>query len=141
MVSAEPEVTYVGDTSWSPVVGCTIGSIVSSFLSLGIIAAYLPKSPPAVWPLGLLGASAALLLTAIALLAARPGFAWRLFFQVARWVVVLTAVFAAMAVYVFVSDGTPRSTLAILATVLGLAALNVPLLIGFSVARHERPGN
>ena len=129
---------YLGDTSRSPVVGCMLASIVCAFLSVGIIAAYLPRPVPLSWSVGFLLASAALLAVALVFLLRRRNFAWRLFFAVARWVLVLTLVFAGMAVYVFVSDGTPATTMAIMAVVLLLTAVDIPVLIGFSVARHER---
>jgi len=134
----EADEPYLGDTSRSPVVGCMLASIVCAFLSVGIIAAYLPRPAPLSWSVGFLVASAALLAGALVFLLRRRHFAWRLFFAVARWVLVLTLVFTAMAVYVFVSDGTPATTLAIMAVVLLLAAVDIPVLIGFSVARHER---
>jgi hypothetical protein len=75
---------------------------------------------------------------AIVLLSRRRNFAWALFFTVARWVLMLTGIFIAMALFVFIVDGTSGAPLAIMASVLVLAAVDVPLLLGFSVARHER---
>jgi hypothetical protein len=135
---SEADSPYVGDTSRSPVVGCTLASIVCAFLSVGIIAAYLPRPVPLTWPVGFLIASVVLLAAALGFLLRRRSFAWWLFFRVARWVLVLTLVFTAMAVYVFVLDGTPVKTMAIMAAVLLLTAIDIPVLIGFSVARHER---
>jgi len=135
----EADEPYLGDTSRSPVVGCMLASIVCAFLSVGIIAAYLPRPAPLPWSIGFLVASAALLAAALVFLLRRRGFAWRLFFAVARWILALTLVFTAMAVYVFVSDGTPLKTMAIMAIVLLLTAIDIPVLVGFSVARHERP--
>ncbi|MCL4508628.1 MAG: hypothetical protein M1296_03770 [Chloroflexi bacterium] len=129
---------YSGDTTRSPIVACTIGSIVCSFLAIGIIAAYLPQAVPLVWPLAFLAASGVLLATAIVCLLRLRQFAWPLFFAVARWILVLTAVFVVLSVYVFTVDGTNGVTLTVLAIVLVLTALNVPILVGFSVARHER---
>ena len=127
-----------GDTTRSPIVGCTIGSIVCAFLAVGIIAAYLPQAVPLMWPMVFLGVSGALLVAALILLARLRHFAWSLFFAVARWIIVLTAVFVAMTVFVFVVDGTDGLTLTVMAIVLILTAINVPILVGFSVARHER---
>jgi hypothetical protein len=129
---------YAGDTTRSLVVSCTISSLVCAFLGVGVIAAYLPGAPPLAWPIGFLVASGVLLLAALAFLARHRPFAWPLFFAVARWVALVTLIFSAMAVYIFVSDGTSGLTLAIMTIVLVLAAIDVPILIGFSVARHER---
>lgn len=135
MNASEP---YVGDTSRSPIVTCAIGSIVCAFLAVGIEASYLPKSAPLAWPIAFLGVSGVLSLATAGLLMRLRQFAWQLFFAVARWVLVLTSIFAAMAMYVFIADGTGGTQLTILVIVLLLAALNIPMLLGFSVARHER---
>lgn len=129
---------YAGDTTRSPIVTSTIASIVCAFLAIGILASYLPQSPPLGWSVAFLVASVLLLAAAIVLLSRRRNFAWPLFFTVARWVLVLTGIFIAMALFVFIVDGTSGAPLAIMASVLVLAAVDVPLLLGFSVARHER---
>ncbi len=129
---------YVGDTQRSPVAICTIASLVCAFLGIGVMAAYLPDEPPLSWPAAFLTASVLLLAAAALFLQRRPRFAWRLFWSVARWVFVGTLIFSATAVFVFVYDGTRGPTLAIMAAVLVLTAIDIPLLIAFSVARHER---
>jgi hypothetical protein len=129
---------YLGDTSRSPIVAATIGSIVSAFLAVGFIASYLPRPAPMAWPVGFLIASGLLWVAGLALLLRLQRFAWSLFFAVARWISVLTVLFAGMAVYVFIADGTSGGTLAVMVTVLVLAAINIPIVVGFSVARHER---
>ncbi|MCL5946568.1 MAG: hypothetical protein M1298_00890 [Chloroflexi bacterium] len=129
---------YRGDTTRSPIVGCTIGSIVCAFLAIGIIAAYLPQAVPLVWPVAFLVASGVLLVAAIILLSRLRHFAWAMFFAVARWMAVLTMIFVAMTVLVFIVDATGGLTLAVMAIVLVLTAIDVPILVGFSVARHER---
>lgn len=135
---AEP---YVGDTTRSPVVACGLGSTACAFIAIGILAAAMPRQPSLTWPVAFLAASVVLLGAAVVGLAGRRRFAWRLFFVVARWTVLLTGVFAAMAAYVFLYDGVRGATLTIMAVVLALAAVDVPLVLGFSVARHERvPG-
>lgn len=128
---------YLGDRSRSPIVTASVGSIVFAFLSVGFIASYLPVKAPMVWPVSFLIVSAALWIVALVMLARLHTFAWPLFLTVIRWVSILPLVFAALAIFVFVSDGTGGLTLAIMIAVLVLAAANIPLVIGFSVARHE----
>lgn len=129
---------YVGDTTRSLIVTASIGAIVFSFLSIGFQAAYLPKAAPLTLPVTFLVISCLLSATAVFLLSRRTEFAWTLFLAVSRWVLVLTGIFAVMAIYIFVADGTRGKPLAILVAVLVLAAINIPMLLGFSVARHER---
>jgi dolichyl-phosphate-mannose--protein O-mannosyl transferase len=133
-----PTEPYAGDTTRSPIVTCTIGSIVSAFLAVGFLAAYLPQQPPLAIPIALLLLSVVLLIAAVAFMRQLRNFAWALFFSVARWVLVLTLTFAVMAEFVFLYDRTPAGPLAIMTVVLILAAVNVPILMAFSVARHER---
>ncbi len=147
MVSAGPppgEATaagppWLGDTTRSPVMACIVGAIVTSFVAVGFMAAYLPRKAPLGPPIGLLVASAVLTLAGLALLRAKRDFAWGVFRSVARWIVIVTLIFAAMAEYVFAYDKTTGAPLVVMTIVLVLAAVNVPVAVGFSVARHERP--
>ncbi len=130
---------WLGDTTLSPVMACAVGAIVTSFIAVGFLAAYLPRKAPLGVPAGLLVASGALSVAAAVLLRRRPGFAWGVFFSVARWMLAITLIFATMAEYVFVYDKTRGAPLAVMTIVLVLAAINVPTAVGFSVARHEQP--
>jgi hypothetical protein len=129
---------YVGDTTKSPIMACAVGAIVTSFLAIGVLSSYLPRRPPMAIPYGLLIASGVLALAGVLQLSRKRDFAWKVFFSVARWVLMLTGVFAVMAEFVFIKDQTRGAPLAILTIVLALAAINVPVVLGFSVARHER---
>ena len=66
-------------------------------------------------------------------------FAWRLFRLVAGWVLAVYLVIAGMLEYVFVYDHTRGTQLVILTLMLVVFAVNLPLLLGFSVARYEDP--
>jgi len=137
MVTQE-QTAYEGDTTFSLVVPGTIASIVCAFLSVGIIAAYLPRHVSLAWPVAFLIASVVFLAVAVVALARRRNVAWERFRTVAKWVLILTGIFAAMAEFMFIYDRTPGTTLAILTAVLILSAVDIPVLLGFSVARHER---
>ncbi len=82
---------YAGDTTRSPVVVCAIGSIVCAIVSVGILVFYVPRPGSLAWASGFLAASAALLLAALVSLLRRRPFAWRRFFTVARWVLLLNS--------------------------------------------------
>ena len=130
-----------GDTSRSPIAASLIASIVAAFLSVGFLASYLPQTPPLTAPLALLGVAVLLLAAAALSLTRLAAFPWRVFFAVARWVALLTLLFGGMAEYLFIADGTRGAPLAIMTAVLVMAAVDVPLLLAFSVARHQRgPG-
>ena len=82
-----------------------------------------------------------LLLVAVILLARIPGFAWGQFFLVAKWALLGYIVIAGMIEYAFVHDNTPGSTLATMSAMLALFAIDVPMLLGFSVARYADPAS
>ena len=144
-LDAAPEATtpptpepYLGDTTHSPIRFFAIGSLVCAILSAGILAAYAPRPAPLGPSAGFLIGSAVLLFACVAGLLLRRNFAWGRFFTVAKFVVLMTAVISAMLEYVFVLDGMRGMALVIMSVVLAITAIDIPILWGFSVARHER---
>jgi hypothetical protein len=133
--SQEP---YAGDTTRSAIPLFALGSIICAILSAGIMAAYVPQPAPLGVCTGFLIASLVLLLATAVSLIRRPNFAWGRFFSVAKWVVLVTLVITSMLEYVFVFDGTRGTALVIMSVVLAITAIDIPILWGFSVARHER---
>ena len=131
----------LGDTTRSPIRLFAIGSLVCAILSAGILAAYAPRPAPLGPSEGFLIGSVVLLLATVAGLVLRRNFAWSRFFAVAKYVVLMTVVISAMLEYIFVFDGMRGGALAIMSIVLAITAIDIPILWGFSVARHERvPG-
>jgi hypothetical protein len=114
-----------------------VAALVLCAIDVITIAGSVPHRPPmaVVWPL--IGAAALLMLVAAASLARTAAFAWRSFFLVGRWALLGYVVIAGMIEYAFVYDHTPEPQMAALSTVLLLFALDVPLLLGFAVARHQ----
>jgi hypothetical protein len=102
-------------------------------------AAHLPRHVPQGPTIGLLVAAVALLAVNVTLLARIEGFAWSVFRQVAGWVLLAYVVIAGMLEYVFVYDHTRGTQLVILTLMLVVFAVNIPLLLGFSVARFQDP--
>jgi hypothetical protein len=102
-------------------------------------AAHLPRHVPQGPTIGLLVAATVLLGVNAALLARIEGFAWRTFRLVAGWVLLAYVVIAGMLEYVFVYDHTSGTQLVILTLMLLVFAVNIPMLLGFSVARFQDP--
>jgi len=102
-------------------------------------AAHLPRHVPQGPTIALLAAAAVLLGVNATLLARIEGFAWRTFRLVAGWVLVAYLVIAGMLEYVFVYDHTRGTQLVILSLMLAVFAVNIPVLLGFSVARFQDP--
>lgn len=82
-------------------------------------------------------AAAAVLLTNVVLLARIQAFAWDVFFRVFGWTLLAYLVIAGILEFVFVFDHTPAKQLALFSSMLLLFAIDVPLLLAFSVARYQ----
>jgi hypothetical protein len=102
-------------------------------------AAHLPRHVPQGPTIGLLIAAAILLALNVVLLSRIEAFNWRVFRQVAGWVLAAYVVIAGMLEYVFIYDHTSGSQLVILTAMLAVFMLNIPILLGFSVARFQAP--
>jgi hypothetical protein len=100
------------------------------------LSAHLPRHVSLGPALVLLCASAALLALNLLLLARVRGFAWRRFFEVARWTLLAYALVAGMIEYVFLRNHTSGGPLVVLTLSLVLFAVQVPVLISFTVARY-----
>ena len=71
------------------------------------------------------------------LLSQIPAFAWDVFFRVFGWALLAYLVIAGILEYVFIFDHTPSRQLALFSVMLALFAVNVPMLLAFSVARYQ----
>lgn len=71
-----------------------------------------------------------------ALARTRP-FPWRPFRQVVGWALLAYLVIGGMLEYVFVLDGTRGAMLALMSAMLAVFAVDVPMLLAFSVARYQ----
>ncbi|MDA8148883.1 MAG: hypothetical protein M0Z93_08910 [Actinomycetota bacterium] len=101
------------------------------------LAAYLPRHAPLGPAYGVLALAVVLLGTNVGVLARVRPFAWGRFFSVARWALLAYLVFAGILEYVFVLDGTRGGLLVVLTCMLAIYAVNIPLLLAFSVARYQ----
>lgn len=122
-----PRVTHAGVTA------------LALLFSGGIyLASYLPQQPSLAPAIGLLAGALGLVLWSLIALARTPGFAWRTFGVVARWVLLAYVVISGMFVYMFVRNGTRGDSLVVMILMLVVFALAVTLLVAFTVARYDR---
>jgi hypothetical protein len=113
-------------------------AIIAIVVAGGVyLAAYLPRRAPVGPALGLLAVAAALLAWNVVSLARVQEFAWDAFFLVGKWALLAYAVIAGMLEYVFVLDHTRGSVLVILTLILAIFAVNIPMLLAFSVAQYQ----
>jgi hypothetical protein len=122
-----PPVTEIGAASMIAIAGGVIFN-----------ASYLPRHPPMTGAIIFLVVAAALVVVNALVLTRITDFARRRFTQVAGWSLLAYAVIGGMIEYAFVYDHTRGSQLVILTLMLVLFVINVPILIGFTVARYAR---
>jgi hypothetical protein len=82
-------------------------------------------------------AAGVVLLIDLVLLTRIKMFAWNTFFQVFGWALVAYLVIAGILEYVFIFDHTPARQMILFSIMLAMFAIDVPLLLGFSVARYQ----
>jgi hypothetical protein len=117
----------------TPVAMLSLALIVAGGIYL---SAHLPQHVSLTPAIVLLAASALLLAANLASLARVPGFAWRRFFEVARWALIAYVLIAGMIEYAFVRNSLSGGPLIVLTLSLVVFAVHVPVLIGFTVARY-----
>lgn len=136
-----PPQPYAGDTKVSPIVACMVGTIVSCILALGIVIAHIPEQAPLWGSIMWAGIGTVLTVASIIQIARKKRFDRKLFFKVAKWAFLYILVLSGMGEYIIVFDGTRGETLVIMTITLLLFLFNIPMLWGFSVARHEPDPN
>jgi hypothetical protein len=118
-----------------------LGMLSLSLIGAAVIdlAAHLPKHVSLAPAIALLATSAAVLVGNVVSLWRTDGFAWSRFLEVARWALLAYAVIAGLIEYVFLRNNTSGGPLIVLTLSLVVFALNVPVLIAFTVARYDDP--
>jgi hypothetical protein len=114
-----------------------VASIVLVFFTIGTLASYLPRRAPLAATVTLLTLAVFVGLVAVWGLVVGRTFAWSSFTVVAKPALVAVATAAGFIEFAFLYDKTRGSSLAILTTGLVLIVIELPLLLAYSVARHE----
>jgi hypothetical protein len=122
-----------------PVAELAVVSMAMIIIGGIYLVAHLPQRAPLGPAVGLLAAAGVLLVTNGVLVSSLRPFAWRVFFQVAGWVLVAYVVIGGMLEFIFVFDDTRGALLVVLTLSLLVFALDIPILLGFSVARYQDP--
>jgi hypothetical protein len=125
------------DRRLPPVAEMAVGSMALVIVGGIYLAAHLPHGAPLGAAVGLLAAGGALMVGAVVSLSRVRPFAWSTFFLVVRWALLAYLVITGLLEFVFVFDGTRGSTLVVLTLMLAVFAVDVPLVIGFTVARYQ----
>lgn len=120
-----------------PIAEIAVATLVLIVIGGVYMAAHMPHGVPLALPWALLGCAAVLLAANCVMLARLREFAWPRFRQVGGWALLAYIVIAGMLEYVFLYDGISGTPLVVVTLMLVVFALDVPLLLGFSVARYE----
>jgi hypothetical protein len=129
----------VSGRRFPPVAALTVGSLALIVVGGILMASYVPRRPPLGAPTALAAVSAALALASVFLLARLEQFAWDRFFVVFRWGLLAYVVSAGMIGFAFVRDHIRGAPLALVLAMLVIYALDVPVVIAFTVARYSSP--
>jgi hypothetical protein len=102
-----------------------------------VLASSLPGRPPLALLVAISVVSGLLLITALVLLARLQDFAWDRFRLVFRWGLLAYVISAGMIAFAFIRDHTRGAPLAVALIMLVYFALDVPVIIAFTVARYS----
>jgi hypothetical protein len=137
VTSAEAPMTATAGRRLPPIAPLAVATMAFVIAGGIYVAAYLPRHAPLGPAAGLLAAAGAVLIVNIVLLRRLREFAWDTFFLVGSWALAAYAIVAGMLEYVFVLDHTRGSLLVVMTLMLAVFAIDVPLLLAFSVARYQ----
>jgi hypothetical protein len=123
-----------------PIWECGVAALVLVVITVIYLAAYLPGKPNTVPAYVLLTAATGLVIAQLVLIGSLENFSRGSFQVVAGWSFVAYAVIGGMIQYVFLRNHTRGEELVLLTWGLVLFVLDVPLILGFSVARYQPAG-
>ena len=106
-----------------------------------LMAAHLPARPRLGEPVLLLAGAGALLVASVVALTRARAFDWKTFRVVGSWALLAYAVIVGMLEYVFVLDHTRGAVLVVLSLMLLVFAVDIPIVLAFSVARYQSPSS
>jgi hypothetical protein len=103
------------------------------------LSAHIPQHVALAPAIGLLAASATLMVVNMLLLSRVRVFDWARFAQVAKWSLLAYLVIGGMIEYVFLRNHLRGGALVVLTLSVAVFTIHVPMLVGFTVARFHGP--
>jgi hypothetical protein len=122
-----------------PIVAVGCAALLLAIAGVIYLSSHIPGHPSLAPAIGLLAASAATVAGNVLVLSRLSDFAWWMFWKVWRWAMLAYAIIAGMLIYVFVYDRIPAGQLMLLVLTLAVFAVDIPLMLAFSVARYQPP--
>ena len=135
----EPDAEDLRQSELPPVMPIAIATLVLVVAGGIVVAAQYGRPPKLTVPVILLGLAAVLLVVNAVLVFRIKEFARPVFHRVLGWALLAYVVIAGILEYVFIYDHTPGRELALFSGMLMLFALDVPLMLSYSVARWQPP--
>jgi hypothetical protein len=126
----------MSDRRFPPVVEVGVVTMVLVVASGIYLASHLPNHVALGLPAVLLALAGVSLVGNLVMLSRVEGFAWSRFRTVGKWVLVAYLIIGGMLEYTFLRNHTSGGPLVVLSLSLVVFALNVPLLVAFTVARY-----
>jgi hypothetical protein len=121
--------------SLPPIGEIGVGALILIVIGGIYMSSHYPRGSSLAIPSILAACSGALLIFDMVVLARSKNFARDLFYQVGKWTLIVYVIVAGMLEYVFIYDGTRGNALIVLSAMLLILAIDVPLIISFTVAR------
>jgi hypothetical protein len=135
----EPDAEDLRQAEFPPVIPIAISTLVLIVAGGVLVAAQYGRPPKLTVPTILLVAAAVLLIVNAILVLRIKEFARPVFLRVLGWTLLAYGVIAGILEYAFVYDHTPGKELALFSALLLLFAIDVPLMLSYSVARWQQP--
>ena len=120
-----------------PVQQLGVASMILTIVSVIWLASYIPKHPPLTVSVVLMILAGLVMAANLTMLSRVQEFAWPTFRAVSGWTLVAYIVIAGMLEFVFLYDHVRGGVLLLMTLSLVSFAVNVPLLLGFGVARYQ----
>ena len=137
MTETTTTTTNLADRKLPPIAEMFVVSMALVITSGIFLASHLPQRAslaPVTVLLVLAGIST---LSAVFTVSRIKDFNWKVFFQVWRWTMLAYFVIGGILEFVFIFDHTRGSMLLVFTLSLAIFALDIPLLLSFSVARYQ----
>jgi hypothetical protein len=133
------ETAALAERRLPPIIEIGVAAMVLAIAGVIYTTSYIPGKPNLAPAVGLLAGSASIVLANAVILSRIRNFAWGLFWKVGAWTLVAYAIIAGMLMFVFIYDNIPGKQLTLLLLTLAVFALDIPIMLAFSVARFQPP--
>ena len=104
-----------------------------------LMASKFPHRPPMTAPIAICAVCGVLFVVNVVLLARLHDFSFKTFWTVAGWVALAYAVITGLIAYSFIHNRIMGSPLVVICIMLLIFAVNVVIVISFTVARYQEP--